>query len=187
MGRENNIELQSEENREGLMVAATSAMSQAEKRPTTANPTPAASAQAAARAVPQVGVLIVEEEGYTKTLLRTVARALGIEQIATASGAKAALKILEETKGINLVVCDLHLPEMSGLEFLVELRRRSPGIPFLLISNFSDPEHIQQAVNSGVNAILVRPFSRAQVEAKLRHLAHRIAPNSAVAGPQPHA
>jgi CheY-like chemotaxis protein len=159
------------------MVIATSQVS---SRPAT--PAPAASvaaqAPAAARTQPNVNVLIVEEEGYTRTLVRTVARALGADQISTASGAKAALKLVEDGK-INLVVCDLHLPEMSGLEFLAELRRRVPDIQFLLISNQSDPEHIQQAVNSGVSAILVRPFSRAQVEAKLRHLVHRIAPNLA--------
>jgi YesN/AraC family two-component response regulator len=159
------------------MVAATS---QAPSRPATPAPAAGAAAQAPAlaRAAPSVNVLIVEEEGYTRTLVRTVARAIGVEQIATASGAKAALKVVEEAK-INLVVCDLHLPEMSGLEFLAELRRRAPQVQFLLISSQSDPEHIQQAVNSGVSAILVRPFSRAQVEAKLRYLVHRIAPNLA--------
>jgi len=157
------------------MVAATS---QAQSRPATPTPVQAASAQppAPARALPSVSVLIVEEEGYTRTLIRTVARALGIEQIVVANGAKAALKVAEEAK-ITLVVCDLHLPEMSGLEFLAELRRKAPHVQFLLISSQSDPEHIQEAVNSGVSAILVRPFSRAQVEAKLRYLVHRIAPS----------
>ena len=156
------------------MVAATS---QAQSRPATAPATAAHATPApAAKAAPAVSVLIVEEEGYTRTLLRTVARALGVEQIVTANGAKAALRIVEETK-VNLVVSDLNLPDMTGLEFLAELRRRSPNIQFLLISSQSDPEHIQQAVNSGVSAILVRPFSRAQVEAKLRYLVYRIAPS----------
>lgn len=128
----------------------------------------------------KLNVLIVEEEGYTRTLIRTIARAIGADQVCTASGAKAALKVLDETT-INLVVCDLNLPDMNGLELLAELRRRIPGIPFLLISNQSDPEHIQQAVDSGVSAIVVRPFSRAQMEAKLRFLVHRIAPNLAPA------
>lgn len=164
------------------------ATSQAPSRPTT--PAPSAIVSDASKTATKLSVLIVEEEGYTRTLLRTVARALGAEQIATTSGAKAALRLVEETS-INLVVCDLHLPEMTGLDFLGELRRRVPDIQFLLISNNSDPEHIQQAVNSGVSAILVRPFSRAQVEAKLRYLANRIAPNLvptlARSAPMPHA
>jgi len=154
------------------MVAATS---QAPSRPA-ATPAPSATAPEAGKAAAKLSVLIVEEEGYTRTLLRTVARALGAEQIATVNGAKAALRLVEETS-INLVICDLQLPEMSGLDFLAELRRRAPEVQFLLISNQSDPQHIQEAVNSGVSAILVRPFSRAQVEAKLRYLANRIAPN----------
>ncbi len=157
------------------MVAATS-HALAPSRPATPTPVAAASARPApARVLPNVSVLIVEEEGYTRTLVSTVARAIGVEHIATANGAKAAFKVIEESK-VNLVVCDLHLAEMSGLEFLAELRRRAPHVQFMLISNQSDPEHIQRAVNSGVSAILVRPFSRAQVEAKLRYLVYRIAP-----------
>jgi DNA-binding response OmpR family regulator len=165
------------------MVTATP---QAQSRPVTLAPA-AVSAQTAARTVPNVSVLIVEQEGYTRTLVSTVARALGIEHIVTATGAKAALKVAEEAK-ITLVVCDLHLPEMSGLELLAELRRKAPHVQFLLISSQSDPEHIQEAVNSGVSAILVRPFSRAQVEAKLRYLVHRIAPGfSSIAAAPAHA
>ena len=167
------------------MVTATP---QAQSRPATLAPAAAAvSAQAAGRTVPNVSVLIVEQEGYTRTLVSTVARALGIEKIVTANGAKAALKVAEEAK-ITLVVCDLDLPEMSGLELLAELRRKAPHVQFLLISSQSDPEHIQEAVNSGVSAILVRPFSRAQVEAKLRYLVHRVAPGfSSVAAAPAHA
>jgi two-component system chemotaxis response regulator CheY len=158
------------------MVAATS---QAPSR----SATPASVAASVARPTPaQAGatlnMLIIEEEGYTKTLLRAVAHTIGAHQVHAAASGKAALKTADEAS-VNLVVCDLHLPDMSGLDLLREMRRRIPDVPFLLISNMSDPTHIQQAVDSGVSAIVVRPFSRAQIEAKLRFLAHRIAPNLA--------
>lgn len=163
------------------MVAATS---QVHARPT-------APAVAAARGLDKrmtkLNILVVEEESYTRTLVRTIAHAIGADQVCTAIDGRAALKVLDEA-GINLVVCDLQLPDTTGLELLTELRHRVPDIPFLLISNQSDPEHIQQAAKSGVSAIIVRPFSRAQVEAKLRFLAHRIAPHLAPAvAPPPHA
>ena len=152
---------------------------------------PAAPAVAAAhgmdKRMTKLNVLIIEEESYTRTLIRTIARAIGADQVCTATGGKEALKVIDETS-INLVVCDLQLPDTTGLELLVELRRRIPDIPFLLISNQSDPEHIQHAAKCGVSAIIVRPFSRAQVEAKLRFLAHRIAPHLAAGiAPPPHA
>ena len=160
------------------MVAATS---QVPSRPAT--PAPLAAAAAAPRPAPiragaQLNVLIIEGEGYTKTLFRAVAHAIGAHQIYTAGDGKAALKTLDEAP-VNLIVCDLNLADMSGLELLAALRGRVRDIPFMLISNQSDPAHIQHAIDSGVSAIVVRPFSRAQVEAKLRFLAHRIAPNLA--------
>lgn len=166
------------------MVAATS---HAPARPNA--PAPAAAVSHGLDKRPtKLNILVVEDEGYSRTLIRSIACAIGADQVCTASDGKAALNALDEA-AISLVVCDVHLPDMNGLELLAELRRRVPGIPFLLISNQSDPEHIQQAVNSGVSAIVVRPFSRAQVEAKLRFLVHRIAPNLApgIAPPTPHA
>lgn len=156
------------------MVAATSHVP---SRPATPAPV-AAPAAPAPRVGATLNVLIIEDEGYTKTLLRAVAHAIGAHQVYAADSGKAALKMIEEGS-VNLVVCDLHLSDMSGLDLLPELRRRAAEIPFLLISNMSDPVHIQQAVDRGVSAIVVRPFSRAQIEAKLRFLAHRIAPNLA--------
>ena len=146
------------------------------KGPQNATPAPAASPQAAAAlgATPHVNMLIVEQEAYTRTLIREVARTLGAEHITVASDAKAAFASLDQKAGINLIVCDLRLPDMTGLELLSKLRRRTPRVSFMLLSDHAEPAHIQMAVDSGVDAIVVKPFSRAQLETKLRYLARRI-------------
>lgn len=145
-----------------------------------ANGQSAAPAVAAARqsrdlvGTPSLNVLIVEQEAYTRTLVREIARTLGAEQIHAVTDTKSALMTLDTKPGINLIVCDERLPDMSGLEFLAKIRRRGPSILFVLLSDHAEPAHIQMAVESGVSAIIVKPFSRAQLEAKLRYLAHRM-------------
>ena len=121
-----------------------------------------------------LNVLVVEQEPYTRTLIKEIARALGAAQINAVTDAKSAVTALDTVTGINLVVCDERLPDMTGLEFLLRVRRRGPGIMFVLLSDHAEPSHIQMAVESGVSAIVVKPFSRAQLEAKLRYLAHRM-------------
>jgi len=123
---------------------------------------------------PSLNVLIIENEAYARTLIREVVRTIGAEQISVANDAKSALDQLETKPGINLIVCDLRLPDMTGLELLAKLRRRSLRPPFMLLSDHAEPAHIQMAVESGVDAIVVKPFSRAQLDSKLRFLAHRI-------------
>ncbi|HEX9462068.1 MAG TPA: response regulator [Alphaproteobacteria bacterium] len=125
-------------------------------------------------ATPNLNVLIIEQEAYTRTLVREIVRTLGAEQIHAVSDAKGALATLEAKPGINLIVCDERLPDMTGLEFLARIRRRVPAVMFVLLSEHAEPAHIQMAVESGVSAIIVKPFSRAQLEAKLRYLAHRM-------------
>ena len=123
---------------------------------------------------PKLNVLIVENEAYTRTLIREVVRTMGAEQITVANDAKTAISQLDAKPGINLVVCDLRLPDMTGLELLAKLRRRTPKVTFMLLSDHAEPAHIQMAVESGVDAIVVKPFSRAQLDAKLRFLARRM-------------
>jgi len=123
---------------------------------------------------PKLNVLIVENEAYTRTLIREVVRTMGAEQISVANDAKTALSQLEDKPAVNLIVCDLRLPDMTGLELLAKLRRRTPKVAFMLLSDHAEPAHIQMAVESGVDAIVVKPFSRAQLDTKLRFLARRI-------------
>jgi two-component system, chemotaxis family, chemotaxis protein CheY len=134
-----------------------------------------------------LNVLIIEQEAYTRTLCREIARTLNAEQIHAVSDAKSALTTLDTVSGINLIVCDERLPDMTGLEFLARLRRRNPGISFVLLSDHAEPAHIQMAIESGVSALVVKPFSRAQLEAKLRYLAHRMDVPKGAAAPTPHA
>jgi len=123
---------------------------------------------------PKLNVLIVENEAYTRTLIREVARTMGAEQITVANDAKTAIGQLDGKPAINLVVCDLRLPDMTGLELLAKLRRRTPKVAFMLLSDHAEPAHIQMAIESGVDAIVVKPFSRAQLDTKLRFLTRRM-------------
>src|SRR5262245_49699365 len=79
----------------------------------------AAPAVALARQVRDTGgtlnlnVLIIEQEAYTRTLCREIARTLGAEQIHAVNDAKTALAKLDTASGINLIVCDERLPDMT--------------------------------------------------------------------------
>ena len=79
-----------------------------------------------------------------------------------------ALTLFEKNLGyIDLIFSDLNMPGMSGLELLREVRARDPRTPFILLSGQPNKKSIIAARDAGVTAIIVKPFSPAELRAKL--------------------
>lgn len=123
-------------------------------------------------------VLIVEDQKNAQTMIQEMVRSLGVQTILLASNGKEALDILKidapDAININLIICDWMMPEMTGLELLTEVRKRSPKMPFLMVTGRNDLEAVQTAMKHGVSAYIAKPFGRSQIEIKLRVLGRRM-------------
>jgi CheY-like chemotaxis protein len=76
----------------------------------------------------------------------------------TSSGYKG-LDILRANSDIKLVVCDLKMPNMNGLEFISKAKSEFPGTLFILLTGFNLDEEITVAVESGlIDKALAKPF-----------------------------
>lgn len=70
--------------------------------------------------------------------------------IVTAISADEALKILEEDeKGFSIILTDQRMPEMTGIEFLVEVKKKYPDCTRVLITGFTDVQAVINAINKG--------------------------------------
>ena len=87
--------------------------------------------------------ILLEQEGYEVTTADTVAS--GIERIAGES--------------FDLVMCDLKLPDGSGLEVLGEARKRQVESPFIIITAHTTPQHALEALRAGAAEYLSKPFN----------------------------
>lgn len=118
-------------------------------------------------------VMCVEDEKYIREeLVRELMRS-GHEVIEASNGL-AALDLLKK-RIPDLIVSDILMPKMDGLEFLRQVRSGSEklnAIPFLFLSALSDRDRILEAYREGVDEYLVKPIDLgvfiSQVEAKLR-------------------
>lgn len=118
-------------------------------------------------------VLCVEDEKYIREeLVRELMRS-GYEVIEADNGL-AAIELLKKREP-DLIVSDILMPEMDGLEFLNQVRsgsERLSSIPFLFLSALSDRDRILDAYRSGVDEYLIKPIDIgvfiSQIEAKLR-------------------
>lgn len=104
-------------------------------------------------------VLIVDDSKAMQTILRRGIEALGKREIVLryASNGKEALDVVEEWHP-QLVLCDWHMPEMSGIELLERINMKMIQLDFgFITTDYSDARQ-QEAVNAGAQFIITKPF-----------------------------
>ena len=91
--------------------------------------------------------------------------------ISAAMDGATALRIISENPP-DLILLDLSLPGMSGLEFLTYLRSNAwtNGIPVVVLTNASDPELIEELYSCGANSYIVKPVCYEDFVVKLAEL-----------------
>ena len=102
-------------------------------------------------------ILIVEDEAKMRRLLELN---LGDDGFTTLSAgdAETGLKLLQEN-GVDLVVTDLKLPGMSGLEFLQAVKRQNAALPVVVMTAFGTVETAVEAMKTGASDYVLKPFS----------------------------
>ncbi|HEV2289558.1 MAG TPA: sigma-54 dependent transcriptional regulator [Candidatus Acidoferrales bacterium] len=111
-------------------------------------------------------ILIVEDEPKMRRLLELN---LGEEGFTThaAADAESGLKILSHEK-IDLIVSDLKLPGMSGLDFLQAVKRADPALPVVIMTAHGSVETAVEAMKMGASDYVLKPFSLAEMVVVVR-------------------
>jgi len=101
-------------------------------------------------------ILIVDDEENIRTILETTFSAQGAK-VFTASDASQGLDVVRE-ENLNLVISDIRMPGMDGLEFLSKLKEEQPWLPVLLITAHGTMDTAIQAMRLGAGDFLTKPF-----------------------------
>jgi YesN/AraC family two-component response regulator len=121
----------------------------------------------------RVILIVDDEEEIRGTLKEALERRIPDVQVRTADSGEQGLAVMQEAL-VDLVITDLKMPGMTGLEFLVQARGLSPRAPRIMMTGF-DEHHIGvDAVKSaGVDRILSKPFSLRDVISTVTQLLAR--------------
>ena len=117
-------------------------------------------------------VLIVDDSIVVRQQVSIALRAAGYGVVQAADGAEG-LVVLESNDQVRLVVCDVNMPHMNGLEFLERARslERYRGLPILMATTCSQISLVERAHQARANGWLIKPFgSPALVSAVARAL-----------------
>jgi DNA-binding response OmpR family regulator len=107
----------------------------------------------------KIRVLIVDDDLEIQNLARTLLERVGIEALAAHNVAEA-VSILRGTPMPTVVVLDLMLPDINGLELLRQMRAKSvfDHIPVIILSALADPNQIKQGLELGADRYLTKPY-----------------------------
>jgi two-component system KDP operon response regulator KdpE len=111
-------------------------------------------------------VLVIDDEPPIRKLLRVGLTAHGY-QIIEASSGKMALELLNEQRP-DLVVLDLGLPDMQGHDLLRAMRARNDRVPIVVLSSRDDEAGKVQALDSGADDYVTKPFGMDELLARMR-------------------
>lgn len=102
-------------------------------------------------------ILIIDDEASIRDLCARVLSRAGFTVVTAGNGTEGLKKLQGET--FDLVISDIRMPDISGLEVLEHAKQHYPSISVVLITGFGTPEAMARAKAAGADRILTKPFN----------------------------
>lgn len=119
-----------------------------------------------------LSILIVDDEDATRQLCRDIASEIGLE-VRTASTTDEALEILEQSP-VDIVVTDLMVPELGGIELLKHIRTNQPNASVMMLTQYGTIETAVAATQLGAKDYVTKPFHIEELRAKIERLVQSV-------------
>ena len=110
--------------------------------------------------------LVVDDERKMRRILQMVLERVGVDSVAAENGAEALARF--DAEQIDLVLTDLKMPGMSGLELLGELRSRDADVPVIVLTAFGTVQTAVEAMKLGAFDYVLKPFDLDAIEITVR-------------------
>ena len=123
----------------------------------------------------EIRTLIVDDSSVMRKIVERSLRQAGLDPLVVyeAGSGVEGLEVLK-SKEVHLILSDINMPSMDGLEFLRQLRAQNlaPGVPVVMITTESSEEHVKQAILAGAQGYIRKPFTAEQVKERVLPLLH---------------
>jgi DNA-binding NarL/FixJ family response regulator len=117
-------------------------------------------------------VLIADDHGLVRAGIRALLeKQPNIEVVGEASNGRAALLLARQYRP-DVVLIDISMPELDGLEVVRQLARELPGVRCIILSMHGDEEHVWQGLQAGAAGYLVKGSSLAELELAITAVAN---------------
>ncbi len=112
-------------------------------------------------------VLVVDDEPMVRDLLKELLKDLGYTVVALASNGQIAFEKVKEHQP-EIVCLDINMPEVSGLDALASIKTVNSDIIVIMVTAVSDSSEVQQAIRTGADGYILKPFTGLQIDEAIK-------------------
>lgn len=117
-----------------------------------------------------INIVLIDDEPTVVSSLKLVLQALGYSVAEFSSPALALDHIRRPEKSVDLILSDLKMPQLTGLEVLAICRKERPQTPFVLMSAHATNTDIMSALEAGAKGYLAKPFTPTELDKLVKSL-----------------
>ena len=115
-------------------------------------------------------ILLVDDDATIADMLKSILDKLGYQVMSHSSSLEALASFRREPDRFDLIITDMTMPVMNGVQLAGEIRRVRPKLPVILCTGFSEQIDADKARALGINAFLMKPVIRDQLAATVRRV-----------------
>jgi len=125
------------------------------------------------RALRELKILLVEDE---ENLARLLKEAIGdnFHSFTVAKDGIEGIELFKKNKP-DIVITDIMMPRLSGLDMAKELKKTNPDTPIIILSAFSEKEKLFSAIDIGINKYFLKPFDTDELLDYIRSITPKLA------------
>lgn len=126
---------------------------------------------------PKTKFLVVDDFATMRRIVRTLLKELGFDNVDEAEDGVIALNKLKSAGNFQFVITDWNMPNMTGLDLLKAIRQDPAlqSLPVLMITAEAKKENIVAAAGAGASGYIVKPFTAATLDEKLKRIFEKMA------------
>ena len=113
-------------------------------------------------------ILVVDDEPEIRLAATDIFEHLGFKVIQASDGREGLERVQEYSGQLQLVLLDLTMPRMNGIDFMKALRAIDPFVPVLMTSGFSESDNSAELATLGISGFIQKPYGLATLKAKLK-------------------
>lgn len=121
----------------------------------------------------RTSIVIADDNDMMRSILRGMLRGEEYDVIGEARNGQQAVDIVDRLKP-EIVCMDVMMPEKNGIEALCEIKAANPDVEVIMVTSNSDPDTVQESIQNGACAFIIKPFNAARVLDTLEKISGRI-------------
>ena len=107
-------------------------------------------------------ILVIDDEEDVREVMRLHLESAGYNVLEAEDGEVAISTLRSEDNMINIgvILCDIRMPKVNGVECVNFLKKEAPGVPVVMVTGYPDTEMAVSLLNKGVKNYLVKPVGK---------------------------